>query len=130
MTKRPIAVTVLAVLACVALALAIVHLLQALGIVPYVIGQNYVHDFSLWYVLMWALMIWIWVWVIQALWSVNPEAWLFLLIVSGFNLTFDFINMIFTPTATTDLSASFILNLVIFGYTLMPRTKRAFGIET
>jgi hypothetical protein len=129
MTRRPIGVTILAVLAGVALLLAIIHFLQAVGIVPYFIGPIALRDFSLWYVLIWGLMIWVWLWVIQALWTMNPEAWLFLLIVSGFNLLFDFITVITTPTATTDLSASFVLNLVIFGYLMLPGTKRSFSLE-
>ena len=59
----------------------------------------------------------------------DPSAWLFLLIVSGFNLMFDFFTMISTPTTNTDLTISFLLNLVIFGYTMVPSTKRSFGIE-
>jgi hypothetical protein len=129
MTKRPLGATILAVLAGVALLLAIVHLLQALGIVPYLIGPVAVRDFSLWYVLLWGLMVWVWLWVIEALWTVRPEAWLFLLIVSGFNLLFDFITMAFSTTTTTDLSASFILNGIIFAYTLLPSTKRGFSVE-
>lgn len=129
MTKRPLGATILAVLAGVALLLAIVHLLQALGIVPYIVGPIAIRDFSLWYVLLWGLMIWVWLWVIEALWTVRPEAWLFLLIVSGFNLLFDFITMAFSPTTTTDLTASFILNGIIFGYTLLPSTKRGFNVE-
>ena len=129
MTKRPLGATILAVLAGAALLLAIVHLLQALGIVPYFIGPVAFRDFSLWYVLLWGLMIWVWLWVIEALWTVRPEAWLFLLIVSGFNLLFDFITMAFSSTTTTDLTASFILSGIIFGYALLPSTKRGFNIE-
>lgn len=129
MRSRPIGVTVLAALASVALILAIVHLLQALAIIPYFIGPIAVRDFNLWYVLMWGLMIWVWAWVVRALLVVDPSAWLFLLIVSGFNLMFDFLTMISAPTTSTDLSISFVINLVVFGYTLMPSTKRSFGVE-
>jgi hypothetical protein len=129
MPKRPLGATILAVLAGVALLLAIVHLLQALGIVPYFVGPVAFHDFSLWYVLLWGLMIWVWLWVVEALWTVRPEAWLFLLIVSGFNLLFDFITMAFSSTTTTDLTASFILSGIIFGYALLPSTKRGFNVE-
>ena len=129
MTKRPLGVTILAALASVALVLSIVHLLQAIGILPYVIGQISIRDFNLWYVLLWGLMVWVWLWVVRALLVMDPSAWLFVLIVSGFNLTFDFFTMISTPTTNTDLSISFLLNLVIFGYAMVPSTKRSFGIE-
>ena len=129
MANRPLGVTVLAALASVALVLSIVHLLQAIGILPYFIGQISIRDFNLWYVLLWGLMIWVWLWVVRALLVMDPSAWLFVLIVSGFNLTFDFFTMISTPTTTTDLTISFLLNLVIFGYAMVPSTKRSFGIE-
>jgi hypothetical protein len=123
---RPIGITILAVLAGIALLLAIIHLLQALAILPYFVGDIAIVDFSLWYALMWGLVIYFWVWVIRALLNLQQEGWLFLLIVSGFNLMLDFVTMISTPTTVTDLSISFVLNLVIFAYTLTPGTKRAF----
>jgi hypothetical protein len=129
MANRPLGVTILAALASVALVLSIVHLLQAIGILPYFIGPISIRDFNLWYVLLWGLMIWVWLWVVRALLVMDPSAWLFLLIVSGFNLMFDFFTMISTPTTNTDLTISFLLNLVIFGYAMVPSTKRSFGIE-
>jgi len=129
MGNRPLGVTILAALASVALVLSIVHLLQALRILPYFIGPISIRDFNLWYVLLWGLMIWVWLWVVRALLVMDPSAWLFLLIVSGFNLMFDFFTMISTPTTNTDLTISFLLNLVIFGYAMVPSTKRSFGIE-
>ena len=129
MANRPLGVTILAALASVALVLSIVHLLQAIGILPYFIGPISIRDFNLWYVLLWGLMVWVWLWVVRALLVMDPSAWLFLLIVSGFNLMFDFFTMISTPTTNTDLTISFLLNLVIFGYAMVPSTKRSFGIE-
>jgi hypothetical protein len=127
---RPIGVTVLGALAFVALVLAIIHFLQALGILQYFIGPVSFRDFSLWYALMWGLMIWVWWWVGRAILMQDPSAWLFLILVSGFNLLFVFVTVIFTPTATTDLSVNFLLNLAIFGYSLLPSTKRMFGVES
>jgi len=59
MANRPLGVTILAALASVALVLSIVHLLQAIGILPYFIGPISIRDFNLWYVLLWGLMIWV-----------------------------------------------------------------------
>src|SRR5262245_25440833 len=129
MRRRPIGVTILAVLAVFALVLSVVHLGQALGFIPYVVGPIAYTDFSVWYVLIWGLMIWVWLWVIRALLALDPSAWIFLVVVSGFNLLFDFVTVIATPTTVTDLAASFIVNLVIFGYAMLPGTKRAFQIE-
>ena len=127
--ERPFGVTVLAGLAGVELVLAVVHLLQAIGILPYFIGPVSIRDFSLWYTLMWLLMIWVWIWAIRALLDMDPSAWLFVLIVSGFSVIFDFITIIGTPTATTDVSLSFVLGVAILVYTILPSTKRAFGIR-
>jgi hypothetical protein len=129
MGNRPLGVTILAALASVALILSIVHFLQALGIIPYFIGKITIRDVNLWYVLLWGLMIWVWLWVVRALLAMDPSAWLFLLIVSGFNIIFDFTAMLTTPTQNTDLSVSFVLNIIIFAYTILPSTKASFGIE-
>ena len=75
---RPIGVTILAILAGLAAALSAVHLLQALGIFPYVIGPVRFRDFNLWYVIMWALLVWVYVWLVQMLWRVDRVAWMFL----------------------------------------------------
>jgi hypothetical protein len=129
MRNRPIGVTILTVLAGVSLVLAVVHLLQAIGLVPYFVGEVAFRDFNLWYTLAWGLMVWVWLWVFRALWELNPQAWLFVVIVSGFNLGFDFINMAVATETTTDLTLSFLTNLVIFGYALMPGTQKAFGLK-
>jgi hypothetical protein len=94
MKKRPFGVTVLAVLAGLAAVFAAIHALQALKILPYMIGPFTVHAFSFWSFLMWALMVWIWVWVVQMLWRVDPQAWLFLAVISVFNLILDFTVML------------------------------------
>jgi len=126
---RPIGLTVLAALAGVALVLAVVHLLQAIGLIPYFIGAVAIRDFSLWYALMWGLMVWVWAWAIQAILAADATAWVFLMIVSGFSLMFDFITIIASPTTTTDLTLSFLLSLAIFGYMLLPSTKRTFAVQ-
>jgi hypothetical protein len=127
--ERPLGVTILAGLAGIALILAILHLFQAIGLLPYFIGPVAIRDFSLWYAMMWGLMIWVWMWAIRALLDVDPGAWLFLLVISGFNVIFDFITLIATPTATSDVSVSFVVNLAILAYTLLPSTKRAFAVR-
>jgi hypothetical protein len=126
---RPLGITILAGLAGIALVLAVVHLLQAIGLLPYFIGPVAIRDFNIWYALMWGLMIWVWLWVIRALLDMDPSAWMFLLVVAGFSVIFDFFTIIATPTATTDVSVSFLVSLAILVYTLLPSTKRAFAIR-
>jgi hypothetical protein len=127
--SRPLSVIVLAILCGVALVLAVVHLLQALAIVPYFIGPIAIHDFNWWYSLMWISMIWLWSAAIRAVWTLDTSAPWFVLIVAGFNVLFDFSTMALSPNGTTDLSASFIVSLVIFGFAILPSTKHAFAVD-
>jgi hypothetical protein len=124
--KRPFGVTLLAILAGVAALLAGIHTLQALGILPYVIGPVKLHSFNLWNAMMWGLMVWVYVWLIQMLWRVDPQAWLFLAVITVFNLVLDFMAMLGSG-AWSDVSLSFIVNAIILIYIMLPGVKRAFG---
>ncbi len=128
MKSRPFGVTVLALLAGLAAVLAGVHAIQALGIFPYMIGPFSVHAFSFWSFLMWALMVWVYVWVVQMLWRVDKQAWLFLAVISVFNLILDFTVML-GAGEWSDVSLSFILNAIILIYVMLPGVKRAFDVD-
>ena len=128
MKKRPFGVTVLAILAGVAAVLAGIHTLQALGILPYFIGEFTVHTFNLWSALMWALMVWLWAWLVKMLWNVNTEAWLFLAVITIFNLILDFVVML-GASDWSDVSVSFFVNAIILIYAMLPGTKRAFEVD-
>jgi hypothetical protein len=125
MKKRPFGVTVLAILAGLAAVLAGVHALQSLGILPFFIGKFQVHTFSFWSFLMWALMVWVWVWLVQMLWRVDKQAWLFLAVITVFNLILDFMVMLGSGS-WSDVSVSFIVNAVILIYVMLPGVKHAF----
>jgi len=128
MKKRPFGVTVLAILAALAAVLAGVHALQAIGLFPYLIGPFSVHAFSFWSFLMWALMVWVWVWVFQMLWRVDKQAWLFLAVITVFNLILDFTVML-GSAEWSDVSASFIINAIILIYVMLPGVKSAFDVD-
>ena len=128
MKSRPFGVTVLALLAGLAAVLAAVHALQALGIFPFMIGPFSVHAFSFWSFLMWALMVWVWVWVVQMLWRVDKQAWLFLAVITVFNLILDFTVML-GAGAWSDVSLSVIVNAIILIYVMLPGVKRAFDVD-
>jgi hypothetical protein len=130
MKKRPFGVTVLAILAGVAALLSGIHALQALGILPYFIGKFSVHAFSFWSFLMWALMVWVWVWVTKMLWQVDKEAWLFLAVITVFKLILDFTVMLGAATDWSDVSISFILNALILIYIMLPGVKAAFDTDS
>ncbi len=126
--KRPFGVTFLAIMAGVAAVLAAVHALQALGILPFAIGPFQVHAFSFWSFLMWALMVWVWVWLVQMLWRMDKQAWLFLAVITVFNLILDFTVML-GAAEWSDVSLSFIVNAIILIYVMLPGVKDAFDVS-
>lgn len=128
MKKRPFGVTVLAILAGIAAVLAAIHTLQALGIFPYVLGGFKIHSFNLWNALMWGLMVWVWVWLVQMLWRVEPQAWLFLAVITVFNLILDF-TIILGASDWNDVKASFLVNAIILIYVMLPGVKRSFQMD-
>jgi hypothetical protein len=125
MKSRPFGVTVLAILAGLLAVLAAVHALQALGIIGYAIGPYTIHAFSFWSFLMWALMVWVYVWLVQMLWRVDKQAWLFLAVITVFNLILDFTLML-GQGAWSDVSVSFLINAIILIYIMLPGVKKAF----
>ena len=125
--KRPFGVTLLAILAGVAAVLAAIHCLQALGILPYnLTGAVKMHSVNLWNAFMWGLLVWVYVWLVQMLWRVDPQAWLFLAVITVFNLILALWGWQGLPHGRT-YGVSFVLNALILIYIMLPSTKRAFG---
>ena len=125
---RPIMVTMLAIGAGILALMSAVHLLQSLGIIPFVIGRFEVRAFSLFHAIMFGLLVWVWGWLVQMLWKVEPQAWIFLVVVSMFNLVLDFV-LLLGETSWSDVSISFLVNAVVLLYCLLPGTRRAFDQE-
>jgi hypothetical protein len=128
--QRPIVVTVLAVLAGIAGVVALIHTLQWLSILPFFLGPVKLREFNLWYAFMWGLMVWVYFWLAQMLWRVDRSAWMFLAVITVFNLILAFTEILTSATTTfSDVSVSFVLNALILIYVMLPGTKRAFDIE-
>ena len=117
----------MAILAGIAAVLAGIHALQSLGIFPFVFGPFKVHAFSFWNFIMWGIMVWIYIWLVQMLLRLDPSAWLFLAVITTFNLILDFTVMLGSTTTFSDVSVSFLLNAIILIYCMLPGTRRAFG---
>ena len=128
MKKRPFGVTLLAILAGIVAVLSAYHALQALGIFGYLIGPFNVHAFSFWSFLMWGLLVWVYVWLVQMLWNVDKSAWLFLAVITVFNLILDFTLML-GQGQWSDVNVSFILNAIILIYVMLPGVKQAFEVD-
>jgi hypothetical protein len=127
MNNRPIGVTVLAILAGVLAVLSGIATLRFLGLFPF-LGPLDIRIFNLWYALMYGLLTWVWVWLAQMLWRVDPSAWVFLAVITIFNLTIDFVILV-TGGDWYDVNVSVILNALILIYVMLPGTRRAFGRE-
>ena len=124
--KRPFGITILAILTGVLALIAAIHTLQSLGILPFFIGDFSFRAFSFFNALMWGVMVWIYIWLIEMLWRVDPQAWLFMAVITAFNLILDFALMLGSST-WSDVSISFLINALILIYVMLPSTRRAFG---
>jgi hypothetical protein len=121
---RPIGVTVLAILAGIAAFLSVFFSLQFLGLALF----NPVVDFfgsAGFGAAMWAIMALIWLWLMRMLWAVNPQAWLFLVVFTIFNLILAVVSII-GGTDWELLLPSLILNGLVLVYCVLPGTREAF----
>jgi hypothetical protein len=123
--KRPFGVTVLAILSGFLAALAIFAALRFLGVMFRPVGLV-VPGF--WYALMYGLLAWVYIWLTQMLWRLDPAAWLFLAVITVFNLVLNFIVLV-TGNAFTDVSVAIFVNAIILLYVMLPGTKKAFGMD-
>ncbi len=126
--ERPIGVTILAILAGIAAVIAAIHALQFLGIIPFFFTATgiKVRYVSFWYALMYGLLVWVYIWLTTMLWRVEPQAWMFLVIITMFYLILDFFSL-FGATTWEDVAVSVIVNAVILLYCMLPGVRTAFG---
>jgi hypothetical protein len=126
--KRPIGVTILAALAVVIGLLTAVAALQWLGLFPWLGNGPEIRTFNLWYAMMYGLLAYIYFWLAQMLLTVNQSAWIFLAVITMFNLIFGVMTVITSNMPTADAtSAMIVLNAVVLIYIMLPGTRRAFG---
>jgi len=126
---RPFVITLLAIFALLGAAQALFVTLQMLHILPMSIGELHFWTFDFWGALMWGILFLIYLWVFRMLWNVDPQGWLFLVIISGLNLILAFL-YILGGSSWEALSAAIIINGLILIYCLLPGTKKAFEIPT
>ncbi|MFC1960531.1 hypothetical protein ACFLYO_07465 [Chloroflexota bacterium] len=128
MTKRPIGVTLLAMLSIIGIVVAVYRTLQALGLFPLSFGPFEFYNLSIFAAFMYGLLALIWVWVFQWLWAVDPRGWMFAAVLTTLNIIFDFIAVI-GGTAWEYILPSLAINTIILIYCLLPGTKAAFGVD-
>lgn len=124
--ERPFGVTLLAILAGLGAVAAIIHTLQMLNLFPINIGPVSFFTFSLFGAILWGLMALIYIWLVRSLWNVDPQAWLFLVVLASLNLILDVVSII-GASSWQAMLPSIVINGVILIYCLLPGTREAFG---
>ncbi len=124
---RPIGMTILAILALFGAAIAFIFTLQMLHLLPITIGPVRFWTFDLWGAILWGILALIYLWVFRMLWMVNPQGWIFVVILSGLNLILAFLSVL-GGSSWEAMSASIVINGIILIYALLPGTKKAMRI--
>ena len=124
---RPLGVTILAFLAILGAVNALIYTLQMLHILPVYIGPVAFFNFSLIGAFFWGLLFFIWLWVFRMLWEVNPQGWMFMMVLSLLNLVFGIINVI-GASSWQAMAPIIIISALVFIYCMLPGTKAAFGV--
>jgi hypothetical protein len=128
--KRPFGVTLLALLAGVAAVVAIVHTLQMLHLFPISgpLGEAHFFTFDLLGALLWGVMAAIYLWVFRMLWNLDPQGWLFVVVIAVLNLILAGLSILGDSTWQAMLPALVVNGLVLL-YGLLPGTKAAFSVR-
>lgn len=127
MTKsRPVGVTILAFLAALGAIMAIIHTLQMLHLLPVFFGPVRFFTFDLLGAILWGMLAAIYIWLVRGLWNVEPQAWLFLVILSILNLALALVSIIGNSSLTA-MAPAVLVNGLILIYCILPGTKNAFG---
>lgn len=127
--NRPFVITILAILALLGAALALISTLQMLHLLPISIGEAHFWTFDFWAALAWGILCFIYLWVFSMLWNVNPQGWLFLVIICALNLMLAFFSILGGSTWEA-MALPILLNGAILIYCLLPGTKNAFEISS
>jgi hypothetical protein len=82
--------------------------------------------FDLWGALVWGLMAVVYGWVTGMLWNVDPQGWLFLVVLSALNIGLALLSALGGSTLAAEMPV-LLINAIVLIYCLMPGVKRAFG---
>jgi predicted flap endonuclease-1-like 5' DNA nuclease len=124
--KRPLGITILAILVAIAAIVAIYHTLQFLHILPFNLGRFTFFAFDPLGAILWGLTALVLLWVVNALWNLKPEGWLFVVVMSIFDLILVFVSILGHSTFQAMLPA-ILINVLLLIYCFLPGVKAAFG---
>ncbi|MDX1435645.1 MAG: DUF4332 domain-containing protein [Anaerolineales bacterium] len=125
--RRPIGVTILAVMAAIAAVIAFYQTLQFLGILPISLGPLNFFGFNLLGAIFSGLLGIIYLWAAANLWNLRPQGWLFTVALAAISLIFAVVSILGMATLLAELPL-IVISGVILLYCLTPGVKDAFNI--
>lgn len=125
--ERPIGVTILAFLAILGAVNALIYTLQMLHLIPTYLGPIAFYQFSLIGAFFWGLLFFIWLAVFRMLWEVQPQGWMFMVLIAVFDLIYGII-CVLGGSSWEAMAPIIIISGLILIYCLLPGTKQAFGV--
>ena len=125
--ERPIGVTILAFLAILGAVNALIYTLQMLHLLPTFLGPIAFYQFSLIGAFFWGLLFFIWLAVFRMLWEVQPQGWMFMVLIAVFDLIYGII-CVLGGSSWEAMAPIIIISGLVLIYCLLPGTKQAFGI--
>lgn len=125
--RRPIGVTILAILALLAALVNAYHALQFMGLFPVTLGPISFFNINLLGSLGYIALAAIWVWVFTKLWALNPQGWSFMVILSVIEIAFAVLAIIGQSSWQSQMPAIIIAGLVLI-YAYSSGVKKAFNV--
>ena len=125
--ERPIGVTILAFLAILGAVNALIYTLQMLHLLPTYLGPIAFYQFSLIGAFFWGLLFFIWLAVFRMLWEVQPQGWVFMVLIAVFDLIYGII-CVLGGSSWEAMAPIIIISGLVLIYCLLPGTKQAFGV--
>jgi len=125
--ERPVGVTILAFLAILGAVNALIYTLQMLHLIPTYLGPIAFYQFSLIGAFFWGLLFFIWLAVFRMLWEVQPQGWMFMVLIAVFNLIYGII-CVLGGSSWEAMAPIIIISGLVLIYCLLPGTKQAFGV--
>jgi len=129
--KRTLAVVVLAVVAVLAGLAAVYDTLRFLNIIPQEqIGElEFMGSINWLGALLSGIVALIWFSVASQLWTLNPQGWLFVAVISVLNLVLLVMSLLGSSSFGA-VAPGIVLNVVALVLTMLPSTKQAFGMPS
>ena len=123
--KRPLGITILAILIGLGALVAVYHTLQFLHLLPFSLGPVRFFAFDILGAFLWGVNAMILIWVVSSLWNLRMEGRLFVLVIAVLNLILAFFSILGQSSFSAMLPA-ILINLIVLIYCLTPGVASAF----